>query len=203
MANHQNSLCPFGSVDLPRRQYHALPVSHAAIAFFATLTPLPVSALQPNLGQNQAVNRGVVILKAEPNSINNNRQPPCPLPLSKSDLQIDLLKANRDRFDRDLAGKLNKAKQSVTLELLTPFPAEEEAPPILSRWLDAVRSSGGEVTTSQYCAKTRGLISFFRKLLGRKANDRLDAAKPFDAVVYVDGSDQTVTQIQFRRRPAQ
>lgn len=177
--------------------------SCVAIAALTGLLPSSASALQLGPAQSQPVNRGVVVLKAEPENSIGSRELSCPLPISNSDLRIDILKADSKKFDRDLAGKLNKANQDVTLELLTPFPAEQEAPPILSRWLDAVQSSGGRVSTSQYCAKTRGLFSFLRKLLGRKAVDRLDVAKSYDAIIYVNGSDQGVTQIQFRRRSVQ
>lgn len=180
-----------------------LSISCVVVAALAGLLPSSVGAFQSAPVGSQPVNRGVVVLKAEPESSSSNRPPPCPLPVSNSDLRVDILKANSKKFDRDLAGKLNKAKQDVTLELLKPFPAEQEAPPILSRWLDAVQSTGGRVSTSQYCAKTRGLFSFLRKLIGRKAVDRLDVAKSYDAIIYVNGSDQSVTQIQFLRRSAQ
>lgn len=178
-------------------------ISCVAIAVLAGLLPSSVSAFQPGPAQSQPVNRGVVVLKGEPESSISNRPPSCPLPVSDSDLRVDVLRADSKKFDRDLAGKLNKAKQDVTLELLQPFPAEQEAPALLSRWLDAVQSTGGRVSTSQYCAKTRGLFSFFRKLIGRKAVDRLDVAKSYDAIIYVNGSDQSVSQIQFLRRSAQ
>lgn len=142
-----------------------------------------------------------MVLKAEPASAETQPATPCPLPISHSDLRVDLVRMGSDKFDRDLSRRLEKAKQDVTLEIAVPFSAEQEPPANLSRWLQAIRSSGGNVTTSQYCAKTRGFFSFLRRILGAKKVDRLDAAQSYDAIVHVNGIDQTVTQIQFQRRP--
>lgn len=188
---------------MPGSRVHAFWISSFGAVSLAALLPARVWANQANDRQQQSVSRGVVVLKAESKNTAENPATSCPLPISRSDFRVDLLKIGSDKFDRDLSRRLEKGKQDVTLEIADPFSAEQDPPQNLSRWLEAIRSSGGTVTTLQYCKKTRGLFAFLRRILGSKSSDWLEAAKSYDAIVHVNGIDQSVTQIQFRRRSVQ
>ncbi len=104
------------------------------------------------------------------------------------------------KFDRDLARKLDGAKAQVTLDLAAPWPSQSDPPPLVGRWLEELKASGGKITVNEYCRKSRGFFSFFNRLFQRKAADRLEAVRTYDAVLQINGADQLVTQILFRRR---
>lgn len=176
----------------------------AALAF-----SLPTRAQQSggqDTGENGRATRGVVILKAEPKT--EPAPPPpvvpksCARPFAKTDIRTGRYGKDTARFDRDLARRLNGARQDVSVDVSEPWRVDSEPPMIVGRWLEEVKASGGKITVNEYCRKSRGFFSFFNRLFQRKPVDRLEAVKSYDAVLQIDGADQVITQVLFRRRIA-
>lgn len=184
------------------------------------LLAAPISAQQAGgetSDDSGRTTRGVIILKAEPKSAPQPAPPPaprpapppappeiapvkCERPFAKADIGTSWYGHNMAKFDRDLGRKLNGAKAQVSLDLAVPWPAQSDPPPFVGRWLEEVKASGGKITVNEYCRKSRSFFSFFNRLFQRKAADRLEAVRTYDAVLQVNGADQSVTQILFRRR---
>lgn len=174
-------------------------------ALGATCAPGPADAAQPNTtmpSQEKGSTRGVVILKAEPKAAPAARPQPCARPIKQPDMFTARYKGDSNKFDRDLARKLKARKGTVSVDLATPYLAGEDPPPMIGIWLEEIRTSGGKVTSSEYCQKSRGLFSFLGRLIQREPVDRLAAIRNYDAVLQVNGAEQTVTQIEFKLRSA-
>ena len=150
----------------------------------------------------------MIILKAEPQPAPTPTPAPviapvrCERPLGKADIRTNRFGNDMAKFDRELSRRLNAAKQTVSLDLSEPWSADGEPPVLVGRWLEEIKATGGKVASNEYCRKSRGFFSFFNRLLKRKPIDRLASVKNYDAVLQVNGADQTVTQVLFRRRPA-
>ncbi len=208
---------------LTGRSAHGSLLVGAAMA--VSILSAPTSAQQAGTedpGGSGNATRGVIILQAEPKpapapvpvpapvptAAPRPAPPPpvmppkCERPFSKADIRTSRYGNDTAKFDRDLARKLNSAKQDVSVDISAPWPAEGDAPPMVGRWLEEVKASGGKITVNEYCRKSRGFFSFFNKLFQRKPVDRLEAVRTYDAVLQINGADQAVTQVLFRRRPA-
>ena len=168
----------------------------------------PGAAAAVSSAQGGTAARGVTILKAEPAATATPARPDTPAPqrcsppLAPSDVQTSQFQGNFAKFDRELARKLKQAKQVVSVDVAEPWQAPDAPPPIVGRWLEEIKASGGKVIHEEYCVKSRGLFSFLNRLLARKPVDHLAEVRNYDAVLQVNGGDQSVTQILFRKRPA-
>ncbi|MFM6830024.1 MAG: hypothetical protein ACKOVA_06775 [Novosphingobium sp.] len=184
------------------------------VAAFSAPTSAQQATSEEPAGSGSAT-RGVIILKAEPKPapvpapVAPRPAPPppvmppqCERPFAKADIRTSRYGNDAARFDRDLARKLNGARQNVSVDISAPWPAEGDPPAMIGRWLEEVKASGGKITVNEYCRKSRGFFSFFNKLFQRKPVDRLEAVRNYDAVLQINGADQAVTQVLFRRRPA-
>lgn len=178
--------------------------SLAACAFIAlAASSVAVNAQQSSSAaspEDRGNSRGVIILKAEP-------KPPvavvparCEPPLRNADIRTGRFGNDTTKFDREFSRKLNAAKQPVSLDISEPWPVDAEPPMLVGRWLEEIKASGGKISNNEYCQKSRGLFSFFGRLLKRKPVDRFAAVKSYDAVLQINGADRMVTQILFRRR---
>lgn len=130
--------------------------------------------------------------------------PRCERPFTKADIRTSRYGNvnGTAKFDRDLARKLDGATQEVSVDIAEPWPVEGDPPAMVGRWLEEVKVSGGKITANEYCRKSRGFFSFFNRLFQRKPVDRLEAVRNYDAILQINGADQSVTQILFRRRTA-
>lgn len=199
-----------------RSDYGNLLVCSAmAVAIFSAPANAQQTGTEGQEGSDRAT-RGVIILKVEPKPApapvpTSAPQPPppptvmlqkCARPFAKADIRIMRYGGDAARFDRDLARKLNGAKKDVSVDISGPWPAEGDPPPVIGRWLEEVKASGGKIMVNEYCRKSRGFFSFFNRLFQSKPVDRFEAVRRYDAVLQVNGADQAVTQVLFRRRTA-
>lgn len=104
------------------------------------------------------------------------------------------------RFDRTLATALRARPASAVVDLAQPFAVDADTPAALTPWLGQVKASGGLVTAQEYCRESRGVFGFLRRLVSGGGQSAYKAAAGYDAVLHVDGLDQKVTQVEFRRR---
>jgi hypothetical protein len=128
----------------------------------------------------------------------------CPRPFVRPDLVLPIAAQaggeDAREFNRALRRKLLAKRSPVVIDLSQAFSADKAPPATLVPWLARVKSSGGTVRTVQYCEQSRGFFSFFRRAFSSDDPGDYAAAESFDAFLHVDGLDQTVTQIEFRRR---
>lgn len=103
-------------------------------------------------------------------------------------------------FNRTLAAALRRKPASAVVDLPQPFKVGDDAPATLAPWLTQVKASGGIVSATEYCRESRGMFSFLGRMFGGAKQSAFKAADGYDAVLHVDGLDQKVTQIEFKRR---
>lgn len=109
---------------------------------------------------------------------------------------------DQSKFTSRLRARLASGQQSIIVDIDKPFPPRADAPALLAPWLNEVKATGGSITIAQYCQDSRGFFSFLKKLFGGGEADGYAAAARYDAVLHLDGLDQVVTQVQFKRRAA-
>ncbi|MBB3860689.1 hypothetical protein GGQ88_001958 [Novosphingobium hassiacum] len=176
-----------------------------SVAFCLTVSPSATNAQQSEASKPAepgAVKRGVVILQGQPKPmaapvVNPAR---CERPIENADIKISRLNMDASKFDREFSHKLKIAKDTVSLDFAVPWLGDSDAPALIGRWLEEIKASGGNISRSEYCQKSRGFFSFVGRLLKRQPTDRFSAIKAYDAVLQINGADQTVTQILFRKR---
>lgn len=130
----------------------------------------------------------------------------CPRPFERSTLQLSVAAQQggseaRD-FNRSLRRKLLARRGPVVVDLAQPYGADKLPPAALAAWLGRVKSSGGTVSTVQYCEQSRGLFSMFRRPFSSESSADYAAADRYNALQYNNGLDQLITQIEFRLREA-
>lgn len=103
-------------------------------------------------------------------------------------------------FDRALGGALKRRPDAAVVDLPQPFAVGDDLPTALAPWLNEVTASGGIVSAAEYCHDTRGLFGWIGRLVRKVRGSPYKAADGYDAVLHVDGLDQKVTQVEFRRR---
>lgn len=120
---------------------------------------------------------------------------PCPRPFARPAVTL-----GGGGFDRAMAGALKRRPESAVVDLPQPFAVGTDMPAALTPWLNQVKASGGIVSASEYCHDTRGLFGWLGRMVRAVRGNPYKAAEGYDAVLHVDGLDQKVTQVEFRRR---
>lgn len=103
-------------------------------------------------------------------------------------------------FDKTLSASLKRKPASAVVDLPQPFAVGTDMPAALTPWLDEVKASGGIVSASEYCRDSRGLFGWLGRMIRGVRGSPYKAADGYDAVLHVDGLDQKVTQVEFKRR---
>lgn len=120
----------------------------------------------------------------------------CPRPFD----HVATSTAQAGKFNRTLATALRRKPVSAIVDVSQPYKVGDDTPAMLAPWLAQVKASGGIVSAQEYCRDTRGLFSFLRRILGGNKQAAFKSVDGYDAVLHVDGLDQKVTQVEFRRR---
>ena len=170
-----------------------------------TLAPVPSSpepAKRPTMGaelispaQREASRARTEIPRVAPT--------PAPLACIRAFARADMLLAAGSGSRKKLRDLLQSKPQRLVLDV-APF-APAAIPEAISPWFAEVRPSGGTVSETEIkCTRSFSLAKLFSGLFGRRdpSQDYL-AIRGYDAILWIDGQQKLVRQVELRRREQQ
>ncbi len=120
---------------------------------------------------------------------------PCPRPFPATAATL-----GTSGFDKAVTRALRAKPAVAVVDVAAPFAVGDAPPAALTPWLSQVKASGGLVSADEYCRDSRGMFGWIGRMVRAVRGVSYAAADGYDAVLHVDGLDQKVTQVEFRRR---